>query len=246
MNCANHSEVAAVAYCRTCGKALCSTCSRDVRGVIYCENCLASRLQDPVAASAMAATPALPDRAPSPGVAAALGFIPGVGAMYNGQFMKGFIHVLAFVVLIWMTDRVGFFGIMIPFLIFYMVFDAYKTAHAMELGQPLPDPFGLERLLTGTGPSTVPSAAVPPTASGANAGQGIPSEQYVAPVDTGSGPSRSTIPAGAIVLIILGSLFLLDNVGLFDFRFVHRLWPLLLIALGGWMLAKRWNRSGVN
>ena len=44
MNCANHSDIAAVAFCRTCGKPLCQTCTRDVRGVIYCESCLAARL----------------------------------------------------------------------------------------------------------------------------------------------------------------------------------------------------------
>ena len=45
MNCANHPDIAAAAYCRTCGKPLCANCTRDVKGVIYCENCLADRLQ---------------------------------------------------------------------------------------------------------------------------------------------------------------------------------------------------------
>ena len=45
MNCANHPDIAPVAYCRTCGKPLCANCTRDVKGVIYCENCLADRLQ---------------------------------------------------------------------------------------------------------------------------------------------------------------------------------------------------------
>ena len=45
MNCANHSDQAAVAFCRTCGKPLCNQCNRDVRGVIYCESCLAARLE---------------------------------------------------------------------------------------------------------------------------------------------------------------------------------------------------------
>ncbi len=44
MNCANH-DTAAVAFCRTCGKPLCGTCTRDVRGVVYCEPCLAARLE---------------------------------------------------------------------------------------------------------------------------------------------------------------------------------------------------------
>src|ERR1700751_4012643 len=45
MNCANHSDQAAVAFCRTCGKPLCNQCTRDVRGVIYCESCLAARME---------------------------------------------------------------------------------------------------------------------------------------------------------------------------------------------------------
>ena len=45
MNCATHNDIAAVAFCRTCGKPLCGNCTRDVRGVIYCEACLAARLE---------------------------------------------------------------------------------------------------------------------------------------------------------------------------------------------------------
>ena len=36
---------------------------------------------------------------PNPSVAAVLGLIPGVGAMYNGQYFKGLIHVVIFVVI---------------------------------------------------------------------------------------------------------------------------------------------------
>lgn len=48
------------------------------------------------------------------------------------------------------------------------------------------------------------------------------------------------LPVGAIVLIGIGLLFLLDNLG-FDFP-VHRFWPVILIVLGVWLVAKRWNR----
>ena len=39
MNCAVHNQSQAVAYCRTCGKALCEDCKRDVMGAVYCEPC---------------------------------------------------------------------------------------------------------------------------------------------------------------------------------------------------------------
>lgn len=236
MNCANHPDLEKVAFCRTCGKALCSHCVRDVRGVIYCETCLAERLagvQPPTVYAQMmdqGLGVQVPSdaRMPSPGLAATLGFIPGVGAMYNGQFMKGVIHVLAFVCLIWMAARFG--PIMVPVFFayfFYLVFDAYKTAHAIELGQPVPDPFGLEAMFGGTPtprPTTVPGV--------------VPGDPNCA-ADAACGKST---PIGAFVLIFLGVLFLLDNLGLFEFRWAHRLWPLILIAIGGWLFAKRWER----
>src|SRR5512142_2222388 len=102
MNCAVHNQTQAVAYCRTCGKALCEECKRDVMGAIYCEPCIAARLQGSTAgATVPGATvpgavppppPASVPGAPNPVVAGILGFIPGVGAMYNGQFVKAFAH----------------------------------------------------------------------------------------------------------------------------------------------------------
>ena len=120
MNCATHNTVAAVAYCRTCGKPLCAACARDVRGTKFCEQCLAERIGDALPAPPAPGAPVPPttaERLPSPGLAAVLGFIPGVGAMYNGQFMKGFAHVMAFVCLIWMADHFG--PIMIPIFFAY-------------------------------------------------------------------------------------------------------------------------------
>ena len=103
MNCTVHPEVPAVAYCRTCGKALCAACKRDVRGVIYCENCLAERLRDvmpPPGATAPGTPPTppvmvVPSSGPNPGLAAVLAaFFPfGVGAVYCGQYAKGLAHM---------------------------------------------------------------------------------------------------------------------------------------------------------
>jgi hypothetical protein len=248
MNCANHTDVSAVAYCRTCGKPLCATCKRDVRGVIYCENCLASHIGAAFPAAGATAIPGGPsapvgeNRLPSPGMAAALGFIPGVGAMYNGQFMKGFIHVMAFVCIIWMADRFG--PIMIPVFFayfFYLVFDAYKTAHAIELGQPVPDPFGLERAF-GSGthyPARSSSTVIPPVAGAVPMAGAVP----VNPVDAAiEDRSCRRTPAGAFVLILLGVLFLLDNLGIFEFHWIGRMWPLILIVIGGWLFYQRWTR----
>src|SRR5689334_11035829 len=151
MNCAVHNQTQAVAYCRTCGKALCEECKRDVMGAIYCEPCIAARLQGAPATTAGAVPPPPPTvgapGAPNPTIAGLLGFIPGVGAMYNGQFVKAFAHVVIFVMLIIAANNIHWaFGWMIAFFEFYMAFEAYKTADARRLGLPAPDPLGLDKL----------------------------------------------------------------------------------------------------
>src|SRR6266699_982524 len=107
MNCAVHSDLDAVGYCRNCGKAMCSTCVRPVRDVLYCEDCLAGIVGIP-APTPVATPPAgspyqmpassLPPGSPSqarssPLLAFFLGFLPGMGAFYNEQYGKGMIHL---------------------------------------------------------------------------------------------------------------------------------------------------------
>src|SRR5207244_8977369 len=128
MNCAVHTQTQAVAYCRTCGKALCEDCKRDVMGAIYCEPCIAARLHGH-AVPGVTVTPPPPGipGSPNPVLAGLLGFIPGVGAMYNGQFAKAFAHVVIFVMLIIATNSIsGIFGLLIGFFVLYMAFEAYK------------------------------------------------------------------------------------------------------------------------
>lgn len=268
MNCANHVDVPAVAYCRTCGKPLCSVCSRDVRGVIYCEECLASHLSGvmpPSGAAAVVPGAAPPGNLPSPTLAAILGLIPGVGAMYNGEFAKGFVHVLIFATLIWMTDHVsGLFGLGIAAFVIYMPVEAYKTAKARMMGLPAPDPLGFNTWFS-SGSSHVHSAGsgawganpVPPVAPGAAAGVvgGVPPQntnpgsappfvpvEPIAPQEPLDEP-RSRVPVGAFVLIGLGVLFLLDEMGALHFDWIWRFWPLILIAIGIRVLMQRQQRG---
>jgi len=219
MNCAVHTERPATAYGRTCGKALCDTCKRDVMGAIYCEPCLAARMQGAVPVAAGTPVTVVTDP-PSPGLAAALGLIPGVGAMYNGQFIKALIHLAIFVCLIALSSHVsGFFGIFIPFFVLYMAFEAHETAKARRMGFPLPDHLGLNRAF-GIQESPLPTVTISPT---------IPVGQQV--VETAPPPANET-PIGAIVLIALGVIFLLSNSGLIR---LGTLLPLILIGLGVWL-----------
>jgi Domain of unknown function (DUF5668)/B-box zinc finger len=221
MNCANHTDVSAVAYCRTCGKPLCATCTRDVRGVIYCENCLAARLEGTQPAGALPLMPATPiytpppQGGPNPALAGILaGFFPfGVGAVYTGQYAKGLAHLITFTLLIIGassgSDVAGtIFGIGIAFFYVYQIIDAVRSARALQMGLPAPDPFGLAQTFGG-----------------------------------GEKLSKTKIPTGAVVLIVIGGFFLLRNTGLFDFD-IHRVWPFFLIALGGWLFARNWGFVG--
>ena len=84
-----------------------------------------------------------------PVLAGLLGFIPGVGAMYNGQYIKALAHVLIFAVFVSLSDKSFVFAMLLAAWIFYQVFDAAQTAKARRDGLPLPNPFGLNDLGTG-------------------------------------------------------------------------------------------------
>jgi len=249
MDCVNHSGTTAAAYCQSCGKPLCVDCvaagvqRHGSGGQILCEPCLTAwqSYQQPFIPP--------PVSGPNPSVAAALGLIPGVGAMYNGQFVKGFIHVVVFAVLVSLAGYYGIFGIFIAAWVIYQSFEAYHVAKALHDGQPPPDPFGLNELGNvlnlGTRPRNAGQpAAVPPTG-------GYQPPPYQAPFpppppgtfDPTVPPPpicyRRREPVGAIVLIALGVLFLLGQLDVFRDRFIGFMWPTMLIALGVWLIVRR-------
>jgi TM2 domain-containing membrane protein YozV len=193
MDCVNHSGVPATAYCQSCGKALCASCVRNAPGgQILCEPCMTAwqSFQQPFVA------PVAPG-APNPAAAAVLGIIPGVGAMYNGQFFKGLIHVVIFAVLISITDHYGIFGIFIAAWVLYQSFEAYHTAKARRDGEPLPDPLGLNELgswlnLGGRqGNWGQPGAQTGPVPGQNPSGQGPASPGMGSAASAGQGPAAS-------------------------------------------------------
>jgi TM2 domain-containing membrane protein YozV len=318
MDCVNHPGVSVSAYCQNCGKPLCSACVRQGQaGQILCEPCYA-------AWQSAQQTPFVPPQTgiPNPGIAAVLGIIPGVGAMYNGQFFKGFIHVIIFAILISLTSSVHsgltvFFALLIPAWVLYQSFDAHQTALARRAGLPLPDPLGLNELgnwfqtafqneyrRTHTppppftnpyrGPASGPYAgsSTPPASTGAGPAAGPYQAPFSNPYQSGYQPPpftgvppasgfspgappasgfmpgappaagytpgyppvppippvppmywRRREPIAAIVLIALGLLFLAGQLDWFSGRFFEFTWPLLLIALGAWLVLRRMQES---
>ena len=167
MKCAVHQDVDAIGYCRNCGKALCSVCARPIRDVYYCEDCLAGAVGIPAAPPAAAPfapaatqygsvpppvaapfppVPPAPRTGASPAVAFILGLFPGLGAVYNGEYNKALIHIVVFAAMIvGLSSDLGAgadtaLGLLLAGFIFYMAFDAMRTAKAKQLGEASVDP----------------------------------------------------------------------------------------------------------
>ncbi|GAC1414329.1 MAG: hypothetical protein NVSMB62_00050 [Acidobacteriaceae bacterium] len=159
MNCANHPDRERSAFCQNCGKPLCAECIRTIGNSIFCEPCYHVR------AAGAATTPGplyTPQSVPRPGIAAVLGLIPGVGAMYNAQYAKGIVHLVIFVLLVSLADRTDVFGLFVAGWVFYMAFEAYHTARARRDGMPLPNPFGFNEIGDRLGFGRAWQAGAPP------------------------------------------------------------------------------------
>ncbi|MBV9404527.1 MAG: hypothetical protein JO211_04230, partial [Acidobacteriaceae bacterium] len=216
-------------FCRSCGRPLCTLCQRSSEGTIYCQDHapFSGYAQTDTIGAAGAnpyfqPPPVPPVATPvhtSPALAFILGWIPGVGAIYNGQYVKGLIHavIFALIVSILNSDLGGsseaFLGIMLAAFVIYMPFEAYQTARRRQMG------------------------IAPPM-------WGHVAEEWSGMM-AGS-PSGSRAPIGPILLIGIGILFLLDTLHLIQFREIGRFWPVALIIAGGWMLYSRLQGSRVS
>lgn len=212
MNCYRHPDASAVAYCRSCGRAVCAECQRTTNETVFCpEHAPLGNYSTPRADSSPNpyVQPVKPIET-SPGLAFLLGLIPGVGAIYNAQYLKGFIHVaiLGVLISILSSGRLAaneglqpFFGLLIAIWYFYMPFEAYHTARKRQLG-----------------------VAVDEWSS-------------LLPRNSMNGGNR--LPLGPVILIGIGVLFLLDNLGILPLGEVLRYWPLILIGIGVYSLYSR-------
>ncbi len=238
MNCANHPETTATAFCRECGKPMCPECQRPALGSIYCAEHAPQTTPPSAAAPPPPAKPApepgryagssysAPNAPPTPiaspysapppppppenhththpGLALLLGFIPGVGAIYNGQYAKGLIHAVIFGLLVSLAANTHgpfepLIGILIAIWVFYMAFEAYHTANKHR--------------------------------------HGVAVEEFSSLIDVRGGHSR--FPAGAILLIGLGFILLLDTTDIISMEQLERYWPVGLILFGLYMLYAR-------
>ena len=221
MNCQNHPESPATAYCRACGKPVCDQCRRESNGTVYCAEHVPAAAPPPGPQTGPGAPPVGPPSPPynpppayahpdiSPGLAFFLGCVPGVGAIYNAQYAKGIVHAVIWGLLMSLANSNAvrglepLFGMLVAAWWFYMAFEAYHTARKRRLGEPV--------------------------------------DEYSSIVNFAGGSHN--VPVAGIGLIVLGALLLLYTLNLLDFEQVARYWPVLLIAAGAYLLAGRFLGS---
>ncbi len=147
-------------YCRVCGRGLTAASAVAVHGVVYCPD----HAPRPPQAYGQTAYPPPPAGSPggyrpveppspyrstsesaSPGLAFLLGLVPGVGAVYNAQYVKAIVHVVVLGLLISIissgaaNDFEPLFGLLIAIWYLYMPFEAYHTARKRVMGLPVDD-----------------------------------------------------------------------------------------------------------
>ncbi len=136
-------------------------------------------------------TPPMPRRDPrNPWIALLLSVFPGVGQLYNGQPAKAFVFFFGWVGCIWGASEVAGlpFGLLIPFVYFYNLVDAYRSAcciNARSSGVAETEQEALES------------------------------------------------PTWGLLLVGLGTVLLLHNLGWLNLAALGRYWPILLIGAGG-------------
>ncbi len=249
MNCQNHPETPASAYCRTCGMPVCDACRRDAFGTVYCADHAPAPATGAPPPQAVPPPPAgftsqpggfappppgyappppgyapppgyMPPPAPpmaprttsvSPALAFFLGLIPGVGAIYNGQYAKGIVHGLIWGFLMSIASSRAARGLEPIFIMLvivwwaYMAIEAHRTAQRLEAGEPV-DEFSSLVSLNGRGDQAM---------------------------------------VAGVILVALGILLLLRTLNVLDIDdLLARYWPVLLIAGGAWLLWGRIAHSG--
>lgn len=188
MKCSYHPLVDFQEVCNVCRKALCSDCVHKIKGKPYCQDCLVE------GAEWIASVKNLRLPVDAPRRAAICAVIPGMGAVYNNDYLKAITYFAVFASLVMMGEKIhGVFGFgAFAFLIFTM-FDSYRTAEFKNR----------QRIESGGLPEDTP--------------------RY-----------DKTIIGWGIFLIVLGFLFLLQN--LIPYYFLTKLWPFVFILLGVYLV----------
>jgi hypothetical protein len=125
MKCSYHPAVESQEICTACNKPLCSDCAHKIKGKAYCQDCLIEGAEWASTIKGLR----LPSDAPKR--AAFCAIIPGLGAVYNTEYLKAVTYFAVWAALAVMGNRVnGVFGFGSFVFILFTMFDAYRSAES--------------------------------------------------------------------------------------------------------------------
>jgi len=139
----------------------------------------------------------------SPGIALLLAFIPGLGAIYNEDLVKGvsYIGIFAFIIYLLASNPPGaqevFLALGLTGFYVYTIIDSYNAAKRIQKAE-------VEEKEKKSQKKESPKS-------------------YEKPAD----------PVLSLIIIIFGLIFLLINLDIIEWRYIRDYWPLVLIILGG-------------
>jgi hypothetical protein len=130
----------------------------------------------------------------SAGRAAFCAVIPGIGAVYNRDYVKGVVHFSIFAGLIVIAKEVGFvFGLAAFAFYIFTIIDAYRSAEHL-------------------------------------------SRMRLQAPEAQNGPAEINFPLWGGILVLMGVLFLLDNLGAIRLQSIVAFWPLIFIGIGLYLI----------
>jgi hypothetical protein len=126
MKCSYHPAVESQEPCTACKKSLCVECAHKIKGKAYCQECL-------IEGAEWAATiKGLKLPSDSPKRAALCAIVPGLGAVYNSEYLKAITYFAVWAALAMMGGRVnGIFVFGAIVFVLFTMFDAYRSAEAI-------------------------------------------------------------------------------------------------------------------
>jgi TM2 domain-containing membrane protein YozV len=205
------------AYCRICGKALAAEEQHSALGTIYCAEHVppAPSPQPPPVSSPWTNNPSAPP--------------PPINPNASGAPSPGLAFILGLIPGVGAIYNAQYAKGLIHVVIFGLLI---SVANADSVGdmQPL---FGM------LCPAWIFYMAFEAYHTAKNRAEGLPVEEFSSVIPVRSeGP-----PVGPAVMIGLGVIFLLNNLGLLRFSQIFKFWPVALIGLGIYLLLERTRSS---
>jgi hypothetical protein len=125
MNCVTHEQALATSVCASCGRALCPDCTIRWQGKVSCKTCLESKELERASREPMRKSPTL---------AALLSLMPGLGQVYVGYYLAGFINIVVVALIINVVAHMhgpgpqAFLGLFLAFFWLFNILDAGRRA----------------------------------------------------------------------------------------------------------------------